>query len=967
MTRQTHRLNGAGSRLDRSKPISFTFDGKRYSGYEGDTLASALLANGVRLVARSFKYHRPRGIFTCDPHEPSALVQLRSGARQEPNIPATMVELYDGLEATSQNRWPSLRYDLLSVNQLFSPFFAAGFYYKTFKWPAKFWTNLYEPVIRRAAGMGRLSGGIDPDTYEKIHHHCDILVIGGGGAGISAARAAAQSGARVTLVEEHARLGGFDSTGLEQDIAELEALENVRILPRTMVFGWYDNNTFGAVEQVSDHLPVPAAHQPRQRMWKIVAPQVILATGAHERSLVFGNNDRPGVMLASAAERYLRDYGVRTGSRAVIFTTNDSTTGLVKALGAAGVTVAAVADARNGDEIETVHGRTTVTGVTLRQKDGSRRTVDCDTVCVSGGWNPAVQLLAQRGQKPHWSENLQAFLPQEMAGADFLCTGSLVGLEAHEDCQTHGRIAGEAAGKRFAAPDSASLADYHNYLEASEQRAAKFAYFESSTGKSKKFIDLQHDVTAGDVSLATREGYRSVEHVKRYTTLGMATDQGKTSNIHGIAAMSKALDKPMSQVGTTGFRPPYRPVSLGALAGRSRGKHWRPILRTPLHGWVEDKGGVFIESGLWHRSQYFPKPGETMSQAISREVQAVRSAVGFCDVSTLGKIDLQGPDAAAFLDRVYSNGFAKLPVGKSRYGLMLREDGIVMDDGTVSRLAEDHYFITTTSAESDSVISHLEYCHQVLWPELDVVFADAGEDWAGIALAGPRARDVLARIAPEMDVSNAALPFLAARECTVLDGVPARLFRISFSGELAYEIYVPSPYGRPLAEALEREGAEFGITPYGVEALDVLRIEKGHVSSELNKFTTAADLGLGMLMSAKKDFIGRALSSRPGLTDPDREVVVGLKPLDPSHSFRQGAHITASGAPLAPENDDGYITSAAWSPTMESCIAIALVRRGRERLGEVVEIIDPLHGEDPVPATIVSHHFYDPENTRVRS
>ncbi|MEX0302965.1 MAG: sarcosine oxidase subunit alpha family protein [Leisingera sp.] len=967
MTRQSHRLKGTGRHIDRSKPVSFTFDGKRYGGFEGDTLASALLANGVRLMARSFKYHRPRGILTCDPHEPSALVQLRSGARTEPNIPATMVELYDGLEATSQNRWPSLKFDIMSVNQLFSPFFVAGFYYKTFKWPAKLWTGFYEPVIRCAAGMGRLSGGIDPDSYEKLHHHCDILVIGGGAAGISAARTAAQSGARVTLVEEHARLGGFDSTGLEQDIAALETLDNVRILPRTMVFGWYDGNTFGAVEQISDHLAVPAANQPRQRMWKIVASQVILATGAHERSLVFSNNDRPGVMLTSAAERYLRDYGVRPGSRAVIFTTNGSTAGLIKELEAAGVAIAAVADARKGNEIETVHGRTAVNAVTLRRKDGTSRKVDCDVVCVSGGWNPAVQLLAQRGQKPRWSENLQAFLPQDTAGADFLCTGSLAGLEDRKDCMAHGRMAGETAARRFTDPDGADLSDHHAFLEENERSAANLAFFETSTGKAKKFIDLQNDVTAGDVSLATREGYRSVEHVKRYTTLGMATDQGKTSNIHGIAAMSKALDKPMSQVGTTGFRPPYRPVSLGALAGRSRGKHWRPILRTPLHGWMEEKGGVFIESGLWHRSQYFPKPGETMSQAISREVQAVRSSVGFCDVSTLGKIDLQGPDAAAFLDRVYSNGFAKLPVGKSRYGLMLREDGIVMDDGTVSRLGENHYFITTTSAESDSVISHLEYCHQVLWPELDVVFADAGEDWAGIALAGPRARDVLARVASGIDTSNSALPFLAAREGTILDNVPARLFRISFSGELAYEIYVPSQYGRTLAEALEREGADFGITPYGVEALDVLRIEKGHVSSELNKFTTAADLGLGMMMSRKKDFVGRALSNRPGLTDPEREVVVGLKPLDPACSFRQGAHITAKGARLAPENDDGYITSAAWSPTLESHIAIALVRRGRERLGEVVDIIDPLHGEEPVPAEIVSHHFYDPENERVRS
>ncbi|WP_136660668.1 sarcosine oxidase subunit alpha family protein [Nitratireductor sp. XY-223] len=966
MSGQINRLSG-GRRINPEKPLRFTFDGKSFVGYEGDTLASALLANGVTFVARSFKYHRPRGVFTCDPHEPNALVQLRNGARQEPNIPATMIELYDGLEASSQNRWPSLRFDLLSVNQLLAPIFVAGFYYKTFKWPAKFWTKIYEPVIRRAAGLGRLSGKIDPDSYEKTHHHCDILVIGGGVAGIEAARVVAQCGARVTLVEEHARLGGLDSAGFEDSIARLEAMENVRILPRTMVFGWYDDNTFGAVEQVSDHLEVPGANQPRQRMWKIVTKQVILATGAHERSLTFANNDRPGVMLASAAERYIREYGVRPGRRAVVFTAGDKCDALVETMREAGIELAAIVDASKGEEIEDVRGSTAVRAVTLRGPDGRTRTIACDLVCVSGGWNPAVQLLAQRGQKPRWSENHQAFLPQHMAGDDFLCTGSLAGLETRADCVAHARMTGALAAHRYSCPASANLAEFYGFLEKAEASAARHPFFESAVGGSKKFIDLQHDVTRGDVALATREGYRSVEHVKRYTTMGMATDQGKNSNIHGIAAMSKSLGKSMGQVGTTGFRPPYRPVSIGALAGRSRGRQWRPILRTPLHGWVEEKGGVFVESGLWHRSQYFPEPGETMQQAIKREVLAARNTVGFCDVSTLGKIDLQGPDAAAFLNKVYCNGFAKLPVGKARYGLMLREDGIVFDDGTVTRLGEEHYFITTTSAESDSVLSHIEFCHQVLWPQMDIALADVSEDWAGIALAGPHARSVLQRIAPDMDVSNDAMPFLAAREGTILDGVRARLFRISFSGELAFEIYVPARHGRALAEALECEGQEFGITPYGVEALDVLRIEKGHVSSELNRFTTASDLGLGMMMSTKKDYVGRTLSARPGLADSDREAVVGLKPLDPSHSFRQGAHIFSKGAAIAPESDDGYVTSSAWSPTLGSHIGIALVRRGRERLGEVIEIVDPLHGERPVPAEIVSHHFFDPENERVRS
>lgn len=957
-TEQKFRLSD-GRCIETDKPLEFTFDGKKYVGYQGDNLASALLANGVRLVGRSFKYHRPRGVFTCDPHEPNALVQLRTGARQEPNVPATMVELYDGLEAISQNRWPSLRFDILSINQVFASIFVAGFYYKTFKWPAKFWTRIYEPIIRRAAGLGRISGKADPDEYEKIHHHCDVLVIGGGVAGIAAAKTAAESGVRVTLIDENPRMDGT--------VRGLQGTDNVQVFSRMMVFGWYDGNTFGAVQQVSDHLGQPAHGQPRQRLWKIVADQVVLATGAHERSLIFGNNDRPGVMLASAVERYIRDFGVAPGKSAVLYSVENDNDRFVHLLKDAGIKVVAQIKTGKGERIDSVLGQRSVIGVAWRDENGNPQEVDCDLVCVAGGWNPAVQLLAQRGQKPRWSDRYQAFLPEQMAGDGFLCTGSLCGLENAQDCIDHARIAGRIAGNRARAKDVVDLSEYTTFLDRAEQSANRPGLDTGNVGRAKAFVDLQHDVTRSDIALATREGFRSVEHVKRYTTMGMATDQGKNANSLGIAAMSHELEKPVAQVGTTGFRPPYRPVSLGALAGRSRGKHWRPILRTPLHGWAKDKGGVFVEAGLWLRSQYFPQPGETMQDAINREVTTVRSRVGFCDVSTLGKIDLQGPDAVTFLNRVYCNGFSKLPIGKARYGLMLREDGIVLDDGTVSRLGDHHYFVTTTSAEFDTVLSHLEHCHQVLWPELDIVLADVSEDWAGVSLAGPFARDVLRRVVADLDVSTDALPFLAVRSCRVLDGIEARIFRISFSGELAYEIFVPARHGRALANALSVFGQEFGIAPYGVEALDVLRIEKGHVSSELNKFTTAADLGLGAMMSTRKDFVGRVLSTRPGMIAQDREVVVGLKPLNRDSPFRQGAHVMARGAAITPENDDGYVTSAAWSPTLNTHIGIALVRRGRDRLGEVVEIIDPLHGEDPVPAEIVSHHFYDPENARVRS
>ncbi|MCZ4283060.1 sarcosine oxidase subunit alpha family protein [Kiloniella laminariae] len=999
MSKQPNRLSQTVNecRIDRTKPIQFIFNGKSYQGYQGDTLASALLANGVTLIARSFKYHRPRGILTADAHEPSALVQLGSGSKCEPNIPATTIELYDGLEARSQNCWPSLAFDVMSINSLFSPIFVAGFYYKTFKWPAKFWTNFYEPIIRKAAGMGELSGKIDPDTYEKAHDHCDVLVIGGGISGIMAAKSAADSGAQVILCDENPVLGGQISDGkppleevsgkgplVEQveTLLQLRDMNNVRIMPRSMVFGWYDNNTFGVIEQVSDHLPQPEKNQPRQRMRKIVAQQIILATGSHERSLVFPNNDRPGVMLASAVQRYIRQYSVRPGQKAVIFTNNDSTKKLVNDLNSAGIIVSAYVDAReditsdfsdiqcsnilNGYVVDNVHGGKKVQAVTLRPCNGGPlKKIDCDLICVSGGWNPAVQLLAQRGQKPQWSENYQNFLPQFSTGEDFLCTGSLAGLESTRDCLDHARLVGEIAGKRISGNTNISLEKLTSITTTKELETHNTGFFEVLSDKGKSFIDLQNDVTRKDVELAAREGYRSVEHVKRYTTLGMATDQGKTSNINGIATLSRSLNKPISQVGTTGFRPPYRPVSLGVLAGRSRGKHWRPILRTPLHNWVYAQGGKFIESGLWHRSQYFPINGETMAQSIDREVRTVREKVGFCDVSTLGKIDLQGPDAATFLNRVYCNGFAKLPVGRSRYGLMLREDGIVFDDGTVTRLDDDHYFITTTSAESCSIVSHLEYCHQVLWPELDICLADVGEDWAAIALAGPHSRKVLSEIVDNLDVSNDTLPFLKAVTTTVLGGLETRLFRISFSGEMAYELFVPSQHGADLAKMLMIVGEKYGIAPYGVEALDVLRIEKGHVSSELNKFTTASDLGLGGMMSKTKDYIGHRLSQRPGLIAPDREVVVGLLPLNPKHSFAQGAHIITTGTSATAENDDGYITSAAWSPTLNSYIGIALVRRGRERIGQIVDIVDPLNGKKPVTAKIVSHHFYDLENTRV--
>ena len=983
---QVNRLDGG--LIKGSKALSFTFDGKRYKGFEGDTLASALLANGVRLMGRSFKYHRPRGPLTSGSEEPNALVELRSGGRQEPNTRATVAELYEGLEANSQNRWPSLQHDFMAINDRFSNFLTAGFYYKTFMWPAAFWEKLYEPIIRKAAGLGSISFEADPDAYDKGFLHCDLLVIGAGPTGLMAALTAGRAGAQVILADEDFLLGGRlnaetfgigDLTGaawVAQVQAELAAMPNVRVMPRTTIIGAFDHGIYGAVERVSDHVLAPEAGKPRQILWRIYSKRAMLAAGATERPIAFENNDRPGVMLAGAVRAYANRWAVTPDQTVAVFTNNDDGHRTAADLLAKGVKVTAVIDTRAdapkvegaelfaGAQVIDTKGRLGLEWARVRLANGSTRDVPCGALAVSGGWNPNVHLTCHQRGRPAWREDIAAFVPAGTLPQNMSVAGA-----ANGDFSTAAALRAGADGAVAALSELGIEAKAGDLPEAEDAPVNVTPFWYVKEGKGRAWLDQQNDVTVKDVKLAHQENFRSVEHLKRYTTLGMATDQGKTSNMGGLAIMAELAGKQIPEVGTTMFRPPYTPVSFGVMAGRSVGEEFRPTRKTPSHKWAEEQGAVFVEVGQWLRAQWFPKAGEThWRQSVDREVLQTRNSVGICDVTTLGKIDVQGKDAAEFLNKMYANAFAKLPVGKVRYGLMLREDGIAYDDGTAARFAEDHFVVTTTTANAVLVYRNMEFARQCLFPDMDVQLISTTEAWAQFAVAGPNARKLLQKVVdPEFDISNEAFPFMGCGEITVAGGCRARLFRISFSGELAYEIYVPSPYGRPLAEALEREGADFGITPYGVEALDVLRIEKGHVSSELNKFTTAADLGLGMMMSAKKDFVGRALSSRPGLTDPDREVVVGLKPLDPSHSFRQGAHITARGAPLAPESDDGYITSAAWSPTLKSHIAIALVRRGRERLGEVIEIIDPLHGEDPVPATIVSHHFYDPENARVRS
>lgn len=993
MTHQSHRLP-QGGQIDRRKPLSFTFDGTRYTGFEGDTLASALIANGVKLVGRSFKYHRPRGILSAGAEEPNALVELRSGNRREPNLRATQVELYDGLEAKSQNNWPSLKYDLLSLNQLAGPLFSAGFYYKTFMWPAKFWEKVYEPLIRRAAGLGRASGEPDPDIYDKATLHCDVLVVGAGVAGLTAALTAGRAGARVILVEQDHTLGGRltddlpsrqqseGDTWLAAVKEELRALSNVEILSRTSVFGIYDQNVVVAIEKVSDHLAEPPPFTPRQRMWRIYPQQVIVAAGSIERPIAFANNDRPGVMLAGAVRTYLRRFGAKAGDRVVIFASHDGAALTVDALRAGGVTVSAIVDPRENSSpamiaaaeqagaqlyrnsaVTAAHGP--AEGITAAEIEtqGRTLTVNCDLIAMSGGWDPVIHLASFLGQKPKWNPEMQAFAAVNLSKG-MQVAGAAAG---HFTSETAARSGAEAATQALQALGMTAGAQPATPGWQDEPTGGSL-YFVAPSRRGKSFVDFQNDVTVDDITLAQREGYTSVEHTKRYTTLGMATDQGKTSNVVAAGLIAEIRGVPLDQGAVTTFRPPYTAVTIGTVAGRSTGKHFRPTRYSPLHAWCVQKGAVFVEAGPWLRAQYYPqRPGESWFDAALREARQVRQSVGLCDVSTFGKIDVQGPDAARFLDFVYINMMSTLPVGKARYGVMLREDGFVLDDGTVSRLGPDHYLVTTTTANAGRVMQHLEFCAQIHCPDYDFAMSSVSDQWAQIAIAGPHARDVLRGIVDDFDLSNEAFPFMGCATLSVCGGVKARLFRISFSGELAYEIAVPADHGASVIEALNKAGEAFGVLPYGTEALTMLRVEKGHpAGGELNGQTTARDLGLGKMMSSKKDFIGRVLAGRPALVDPARPILVGLKPRNADESFNAGSHLLEPDAPKIIENDLGYVTSTAFSPVFNHTLGLGVLQRGHERIGETVVAFDPVRNKS-VLVEVCHPVFYDPENSKVKS
>jgi len=989
-----------GGIVDRTRPLRFEYDGVAYQGYAGDTLASAMFANGIHLVGRSFKYHRPRGIFAAGSEEPNALVQLARGARTEPNVRATTLELYDGLVASSQNCWPSVRFDIGAINDVLSPLIPAGFYYKTFMWPpTPRWWLRYEHLIRRAAGMGRAAHDPDPDHYEHQYAHCDVLVIGGGAAGLAAARAAAHSGARVIVCDENSRWGGVlpDTEAtidgrpavewMADTAGELAQQPSVRTLLRTTAFGYYDGNLVGAVERVTDHLPAPPPHVPRQRLWQIRAQAVIVATGAIERAIAYADNDLPGTMLAGAARTYAKRFGVSPGTRAVIFTNNDSGYAAALDLRQSGVAIAAVVDSRPATSLDgslpalarsmgltilpasgivAAQGRLHVRSVDVAPlAGGNKQRIACDLVCVSGGFNPAVHLFSQARGKLRYDETLATFVPDSSPLPIFPvgAANGAFGLAA--------ALAEGHAGASFALARAGHAASTLAVPRADAMETAPVAALwavPARTQSAKRFVDLQSDVTVNDIALAAREGYQAVEHLKRYTTLGMGTDQGKTSNILGLALMAEQLGVPIPSVGTTTFRSPYTPVTLGAVPGHGSGPDLEPTRYSAIHARHVARGARFVNAGLWKRPHSYPLAGETEDDAASREARNVRSNVGVVDVSTLGKIELQGRDVAEFLNRIYINTWDTLAVGRCRYGVMLRDDGLVMDDGTTSRLGPTHYLMTTTTVNAVAVMREIEYLLQVQWPELEVYATSVTEQWSAVAISGPRARDVVAAIV-DIDVSNAVFPFLAVGDCWIRGAsgpIEARLFRMSYSGELAYEIHVPADRGPAMWDAVIAAGEAWGLMPYGTEAMSTLRIEKGHVviGAEADGRTTADDLGMGKLVSASKWCIGKPLLDRPALTDPDRWQLVGLTALD-GGKMPRGAKIVADPDGTSPNPMLGHVTSWCFSPNVDAWIALALVARGRELHGETRWAVSPL-ADVRVRVRIGPPCFIDPQGERLR-